>query len=247
VLVKGYILGVPRATGRTDWLHQGEAKREAVRQMFAEIAPSYDRVNGLLSLNLHHRWRSVAVDCIQVKPGDLVADICCGTGDFATEVANRGAHVLGLDFCLPMLDLATQKGVRHAAWGLADACTLPVATASMDAVTVGWGLRNVPDLDAALAEIARVLKPGGRFACLDMARPEAPVVGWFSERAFHVVTPLVGRLVGHADAYQYLPKSAERFVSRAVLRQKLEKAGLHDVRERSFMFGNISLTWGVKR
>lgn len=238
---------MPRATGRADWLHQGEAKREAVRRMFAEIAPTYDRVNGLLSLNLHHRWRKIAVDAIQVHAGDMVADLCCGTGDFAAEVSARGARVVGLDFCLPMLDLATHKGVPRSAWGLADACILPLASASVDAVTVGWGLRNVPDLDAALREITRVLKPGGRFACLDMARPEVPVLGWVAERAFHLVTPLVGRLMGHADAYTYLPKSAERFVGRAVLRQKLEALGFQEVRERSFMFGNISLMWGVKR
>ena len=214
--------------------------------MFAEIAPSYDRVNGLLSFNLHRRWRSIAVDTLNVVPGDLVLDICCGTGDFAAELAARGARVYGLDFCLPMLALATQKGIERAGWGLADACRLPLRAGELDAVTVGWGLRNVPDLDGALAEAARVLKSGGRFVSLDMARPETPVLGRIAEKAFHVMAPLIGKLFGHSDAYTYLPKSAERFASRAELREKLEAAGFARVYSRSFMFGNICLMGGVK-
>lgn len=217
--------------------------------MFAEIAPSYDRVNGLLSFNLHHSWRRAAVKAIEVAPGERVLDLCCGTGDFASVLAERvGASggVVGLDFCLPMLQVAVGKGVRSALWGLADACRLPLGDAQFDAVTVGWGLRNVPELDSALAEAARVLRPGGRFATLDMAKPETPVFGPLAEAGFHVAAPMVGRWVGHSDAYTYLPKSTERFVSRAELRRRMERVGFVRVRQRSFCFGNVCLMWGVK-
>ena len=214
--------------------------------MFAEIAPSYDRVNGLLSFNLHHRWRRYAVDAIEVRPGESVLDVCCGTGDFASVLSDRGARVVAMDFCLPMLSLATQKDIPRTQWGLADACFLPLGPSLFDAVTVGWGLRNVPDLDGALREAARVLKPGGRFVTLDMARPETPVLGRIAEKGFHVMAPLIGKLVGHSDAYTYLPKSTERFVTRAELAEKMAHAGFRDIRHRSFMFGNICLMWGVK-
>src|SRR5579863_5707980 len=145
------------------WTEEGSQKREAVRRMFGEIAPSYDRLNGLMSLSLHRRWRAFAVDLLALKLGETALDLCCGTGDFMPllqKAVGASGAVVGADFSAPMLAIAAQKGQRKLTMG--DACEVPVRDASVDAVTVGWGIRNVPDQDRAHLEIARILKPGGR-------------------------------------------------------------------------------------
>jgi demethylmenaquinone methyltransferase/2-methoxy-6-polyprenyl-1,4-benzoquinol methylase len=225
---------------------EGEEKREVVRELFADVAPSYDLVNGLLSLSLHHRWRRAAVEGLGLREEDWALDVCCGTGDFLVPLAKVvGGRVVGVDFCAPMLARAREK-VPCAALQLGDACRLPIAGGRFDAVTVGWGLRNVPDVGAALREANRVLKPGGRFVTLDMARPRNGVVGRVSEWAFHTVVPLVGRVFGKSRAYTYLPKSTLQFLSRDELKRAMEQAGFSDVRTRDFAFGNVCMHWGTK-
>ena len=156
------------------------------------------------------------------------------------------ADLVGVDFCEPMLELARRKLGDRAALILGDACALPLGARLFDLVTVGWGLRNVPDIDLALSEAARVLKPGGRFATLDMARPRPGLVGSVSEWMVHRFAPLVGRLFGRSEAYTYLPKSAERFLSREQMAGAMERAGFSDVRWFDFAFGNVCLHVGVK-
>lgn len=235
------------STSREPWLKHGEEKREAVQRLFSEIAPSYDRVNGWMSLNLHSRWRQIAVSVLGLREGDAVLDICCGTGDFLSplrKAVGTTGHVFGADFCLPMLQIASEKSPNPLA--VADACALPYQASQFEAVTVGWGLRNVPDIDLAISEATRVLKPGGRFLSLDMARPEVPLFGAIAERMFHVIVPLMGKIVGHPEPYAYLPKSTERFDSRATLAARFEKAGLRNIRSRNLFFGNIFMIWGEK-
>ncbi|HXH59930.1 MAG TPA: class I SAM-dependent methyltransferase, partial [Fimbriimonadaceae bacterium] len=147
--------------------------------------------------------------------------------------------------CQPMLDLARKKfpGVRLV---LADAGRLPIRDGTFDGATVGWGLRNLPDVSVALREIARVLKPGGRFVTLDMARPRIPIVGRISEATCHTIVPLIGRMFGKSEAYTYLPKSAAVFMSREEMRSAMEQAGFQDVRWRDLYFGNVCMHWGVK-
>src|SRR5688572_4273319 len=145
------------------WLAEGAQKREAVRAMFGEIAPTYDLLNSIMSLRLHHRWRKFAVGQLELSEGNSALDLCCGTGDFMMPlrkaVGPRG-RLLGIDFSQPMLDRAKRKGLAEVALG--DACQLPIQSSRFDAVTVGWGLRNVPDVPAALGEIVRALRAGGR-------------------------------------------------------------------------------------
>jgi demethylmenaquinone methyltransferase/2-methoxy-6-polyprenyl-1,4-benzoquinol methylase len=237
-----------RLTDRTPWTAQGEEKREAVRRMFAQIAPSYDRMNGLMSLRLHRRWRQIAVDSLGLPAGATVLDLCCGTGDFLVPLRRAvgpQGRVFAGDFCLPMLDRAREKD-DSAALALADAGQLPYASDTFDAVTVGWGIRNVPDVDRVHGEIARVLRSGGTFVSLDMARPRNRLFGSASEWVFHRLVPLLGQWMGHAEAYRYLPESTRRFMTREELAESMTRAGFAEVAWRDLFFGNVCLHRGRK-
>jgi demethylmenaquinone methyltransferase / 2-methoxy-6-polyprenyl-1,4-benzoquinol methylase len=229
------------------WLAEGTQKRAAVRNMFSDLAPTYDLANSLLSLSLHHRWRSQAVAMLDMRLGDRALDVCCGTGDFLAPlrraIGSSGTAV-GVDFCSPMLAKAAEKYGSVASLALGDACRLPLANEVFDGVTVGWGIRNVPDIDEAHREIFRVLRPGGRFVSLDMARPKNGVVRAVSEFIFSTVVPRLGKLFGHGQAYTYLPESTQRFWSRERLAASMESAGLIDIRYRDLMFGNICVHYG---
>lgn len=230
------------------WAKTGDDKREAVRSMFAEIAPTYDFMNSVMCARMHFRWRAIAVASLDLRLGDRALDVCCGTGDFTVPLRNAvgsSGMVVGVDFCEPMLDVARQKKVP-AALAVGDACDLPFASSSFDAVTVGWGIRNVPDIDAAHREVARVLKPNGRFVSVDMARPTLKVTRSASDFAFFKVVPKIGALLGKRTAYTYLPESAHRFWNRERLSESMESAGLIDVRHRDFMLGNVCMHWGRK-
>ncbi|MCB0825813.1 MAG: bifunctional demethylmenaquinone methyltransferase/2-methoxy-6-polyprenyl-1,4-benzoquinol methylase UbiE [Armatimonadetes bacterium] len=231
------------------WQREGEAKREAVREMFADIAPTYDRVNTIVSTGQDEKWRRAAVEAINLQPGESVLDLCSGTGAFLPHImakVGEAGLVTGVDFCAPMLAEAKTKFGEKVSLQVGDATELPFQAESFDAMTVGWGLRNVPDLDRALSEAARVLKPGGRFVTVDMARPRG-LIGPISEWACGTIVPLVGRVFGKTEAYTYLPKSAQRFASREELTAKMEKAGFSDVQFKDFYFGNICMHWGVKK
>ena len=232
---------------RPIWTEEGSSKRHAVQRMFDDIAPTYDLLNGLLSFANHHRWRALAVSSLNLKPGDSVLDLCCGTGDFLVplrKAVGPAGQLLGLDLSEQMLGVAEKKLSEPLAQ--ADACSLPSRSGSFDAVTVGWGIRNVPDQDAAHREIARVLRPGGRFVSIDMARPDSAMVRSASEFMFHRAVPLLGAVFGRREAYTYLPKSTERFMNRDQLEQSMRDAGFSDVGWRDFMFGNICMHWGTK-
>ena len=230
------------------WQAKGEQKRAAVQRMFGEIAPTYDRVNGLISFSLHHRWRSFAVSLLKLHAGESALDLCCGTGDFLKPLSSSvgpSGKVVGVDFCGPMLAVAHRKFPKLGL-SLGDAGRLPIATGQFQAVTVGWGIRNVPDIDAAHREIARVLGPKGRFVSLDMARPENAILGGVSRWVFNNLVPLIGRIFGRAEAYTYLPKSTERFWSRSELAESMRRAGFSEVGWHNLFFGNICVHWGVK-
>lgn len=230
------------------WQAEGGQKRAAVQQMFADIAPTYDLLNSLMCFRLHHRWRRFAVSRLQLKSGARALDVCCGTGDFMRplrEAVGPAGTVAGVDFCLPMLSMAQKKAIPGGL-ALGDACSLPVQGSQFDAVSVGWGIRNVPDIDAAHRELFRVLKPGGRFVSLDMARPRNPLFRAASEWTFHTLVPFLGRLFGKTEAYTYLPKSTERFKSREDLAASMTSAGFTEVGHRDLFFGNICVHWGRK-
>jgi len=229
------------------WERQGQEKRTAVKAMFAEIAPVYDRMNAILSFTLHRKWRAFAADQLNLTLGNTALDVCCGTGDFMTELrklVGPQGQVVGMDFCLPMLEGAQNKQADPLSLG--DACALPVKSESVNGVTVGWGIRNVPSIDAAHAEIYRVLKPEGKFVSIDMAIPNHPILRGISKFMFQTVSPALGKLMGKGQAYTYLPASTERFSTRQQLADSMRRAGFIDVQYRDLMLGNICVHWGKK-
>jgi demethylmenaquinone methyltransferase/2-methoxy-6-polyprenyl-1,4-benzoquinol methylase len=212
----------------------GQAKRSYVRGIFTAIAPRYDLLNHLLSLNVDRRWRRAAVDRLdwEARPAGTYLDLCAGTMDLAAELAHRpGFHgsVVGADFVLPMLARGRDKAAR-AAPVAADALELPFPPATFDGAMVAFGVRNLADLDAGLAEAARVLKPDARFVILEFATPRfAPLRAAYLFYFRHIL-PSVGRVVSkHTDAYTYLPESVLAFPDPEALAARLQAAGFRNV------------------
>jgi demethylmenaquinone methyltransferase/2-methoxy-6-polyprenyl-1,4-benzoquinol methylase len=227
----------------------GAEKRSRVQSMFAAIAPTYDHLNTLLTANRHHAWRAEAVAELHLSPGDAVLDLCTGTGDFLTPLrraVGSTGRIWAVDYCEPMLVRARPKADATVQLVLADAGAIPLAEGSVDAVTVGWGIRNVPDIDATHREIYRVLKPGGRFVSVDTAVPTQPVVRALSQAVSGPFAALLGRTFGHASAYDYLAESTQRFWSRERLASSMEVAGFTSIRISDRLFGNICLHFGTR-
>jgi demethylmenaquinone methyltransferase/2-methoxy-6-polyprenyl-1,4-benzoquinol methylase len=217
-----------------------------VQEMFAEIAPGYDRMNRLMTGNNDRRWRAAAVKVLDVQPGETALDLCCGTGDFIPILEGAGATVSGIDFCLPMLQRALDKTQHRFELAVGDACRMPVKNGAVDLVTVGWGIRNVPDIDEAHREIFRILKPGGRFVSLDMAVPENALVRGISGVVCGRIMPKLGAWLSNAKAYRYLPESTQRFMTREELVRSMECAGFVGVKFKNFAMGNVCMHWGMK-
>jgi demethylmenaquinone methyltransferase/2-methoxy-6-polyprenyl-1,4-benzoquinol methylase len=214
----------------------GTLEAGQVRAMFDGIAGFYDLLNSVMTAGLHHRWRERAVDLARVGPGSRVLDVATGTGDLAIELARRvspGGEVVGSDFSEAMLERARAKSKPAAAelrfeWG--DALDLPFADGAFDAATVGFGARNFSDLARGLAEMVRVVRPGGRVVVLEFTSPTRAPLSLFYRLWFDRVVPLLGALAGDSDAYTYLPNSVKRFPAPPELAAELERAGLREIR-----------------
>jgi demethylmenaquinone methyltransferase/2-methoxy-6-polyprenyl-1,4-benzoquinol methylase len=219
-----------------------------VRGMFDRIARHYDAMNSAMTAGLHHRWRERTADRLELEPGDAALDVCCGTGDLALELRRRvgpAGRVIGCDFSEPMLELARDKAAREGmsdvAFEWADALQLPYDDGAFDAVTVGFGARNLADLDRGIAEMARVLKPGGRLGILEITVPRRPPLSTFYSLWFDRIVPVLGRLAGDAAAYTYLPQSVDRFPDADTLAGLLEAVGLVRVRYSLLGLGTVAL------
>jgi demethylmenaquinone methyltransferase / 2-methoxy-6-polyprenyl-1,4-benzoquinol methylase len=210
----------------------GTLEQEQVRAMFDRIARVYDLMNSVMTAGLHHRWRERAADLAALAPGASALDVACGTGDLAIELARRvgpAGSVVGADFSDAMLDRARAKsgGVE---WEWADALALPYEDDRFDAATVGFGARNFSDLDRGLAEMVRVVRPGGRVVVLEITTPQRPPLSTFFSIWFDRVVPALGRIAGDREAYSYLPSSVKRFPAPVELGRGMVAAGLTDVR-----------------
>jgi demethylmenaquinone methyltransferase/2-methoxy-6-polyprenyl-1,4-benzoquinol methylase len=206
--------------------------------MFDRIAPFYDAMNHTMTAGLDRRWRRLTAEAV-VRPGDVVLDACCGTGDLAVAAARAGGRVTGLDFSEPMLERAQRKA-PELEWVHGDLLELPFGDASFDAATVGFGVRNVDDLQGALTELRRVLGPDGRLGILEITRPRGPLAPFY-RLWFDGVVPLLGKLLPGGSAYTYLPASVRRFPGPAELAKMIEAAGFRDVRVRLFAGGIVAL------
>ena len=200
---------------------------DAVRTMFDRIAPIYDTMNRVMTAGLDLRWRRLAASAA-VRPGDRVLDAACGTGDLAVAALRAGAaSVTGVDFAPRMLERARRKAPAIT-WVEGDLLALPFADASFDAATIGFGIRNVSDLELGLRELRRVLRPGGRLAILEITRPRGRLRPFFS-LWFDRIVPAAGRLLPGGSAYAYLPASVRRFPAAEELASLVAGAGFTDV------------------
>lgn len=233
----------------------GRDKEAYIERMFSSIAPKYDLMNSVMSLNMHKAWRRFAVSQSGLSEGGCALDVCCGTGDFAFELAQvvgEGGRVVGLDFSAPMIELAGDKARKlnreWVSFVVGNACELPFEDNSFDCVTMGFGLRNVADVGKAIFEMARVTRPGGRVVNLEISKVRSPLLRLPWMLYFYALTPYTASMFGaKREAYEYLPQSVKEFISREELSAEFERAGLKDVRYRDLMFGAVCVHVGVKR
>jgi demethylmenaquinone methyltransferase/2-methoxy-6-polyprenyl-1,4-benzoquinol methylase len=222
----------------------GTLQPDGVRTMFDRIAPVYDVMNRVMTVGLDRRWRRLTVEAV-VQPGARVLDACCGTGDLATAAEREGGIVTGLDFSAEMLARARRKS-STIIWDQGDVLALPYADGSFDAATVGFGVRNVADLRAALLELRRVVRPGGRLAILEITQPRGPLRPFFG-LWFDRVVPLLGRVLPGGKAYTYLPASVRRFPGAEELASLIDEAGFDGTRFRLFGGSIVALHTATAR
>ena len=220
----------------------GRLPAESVRTMFDRIAPVYDAMNRTMTAGLDRRWRRITAEAV-VRPGDVVLDACCGTGDLAIAAARAGGRVTGLDFSERMLERARRKA-PELEWVSGDLLSLPFGDGSFDAATVGFGVRNVDDLERALRELRRVLRSGGRLGILEITRPRG-LLAPFYRFWFDAVVPLLGKLLPGGSAYTYLPASVRRFPAPEALTELIAAAGFGEVSYRTFAGGIVALHTAV--
>lgn len=233
-------------------LYNGD-KETYVREMFAGIAPQYDRLNAILSFNQHKLWRRKAVRLARVQPGDCCLDVCTGTGDFAVDLARvvgPNGRVVGADFCEPMirngLDKTTAAPGGPIAMMVSNAEALPYPSHTFHVATVGFGIRNVAHIDCALSEMTRVLKPGGRVCILEFNRPPQRWYKPFVDFYLFQILPRLGGLFSRREAYTYLPESMKYFLSREQLADSMRRAGLSDIQVHNLNFGTVCIHLGTK-
>jgi demethylmenaquinone methyltransferase/2-methoxy-6-polyprenyl-1,4-benzoquinol methylase len=230
----------------------GTLEEPQVRAMFDRIASFYDVMNSVMTAGLHHRWRARAADLARVGPGGRVLDVATGTGDLAVELRRRvgpEGEVVGTDFSEEMLARARQKaaaGGLDIAFEWGNALELPYATDRFDAATAGFGARNFSDLDRGLAEMTRVVRPGGRVVVLEITTPTKPPLSTFYRLWFDTVVPIIGRLTGEEEAYTYLPSSVKRFPGPHELAATMDRAGLADIGYVLTAGGIIAIHAGTK-
>jgi demethylmenaquinone methyltransferase/2-methoxy-6-polyprenyl-1,4-benzoquinol methylase len=226
-------------------------KERAVREMFARIAPYYDLINCLMSWGQDSRWRRVAVRLARPQRG-RVLDVATGTGAMALELARYTDSVVGLDLCQEMMRRGQakteKKGMeKRVDFIMGDALALPFSDNSFDCALNGFALRNVADINLFLAELRRVVKPGGRVVCLELVRPASGIIGAFYRCYLFKVVPVLGRwLSGDGRAYRYLPDSVGCFLSVIEFQKIMEEVGFRQVDHRSLNLGTIAVHVGVK-
>jgi demethylmenaquinone methyltransferase/2-methoxy-6-polyprenyl-1,4-benzoquinol methylase len=226
-------------------LPSGAEKRRAVRAMFDRIAPRYDLLNRLFTAGLDQRWRKLTLDLVEVGASDRVLDVACGTGDLLEMAASRCQRAYGIDFARGMLRAGSVR-LPGSSFVQGDGAALPVRDASLTVVTCGFALRNFVSLPDVLAELARVLVPGGRLALIDVDRPSGAAVRAVHSAWFDRLVPRLGGLLSDRDAYAYLPRSTDYLPPPPMLRGLIEDAGFGAVARRSLLLGSAQIWTAVR-
>lgn len=229
-------------------------KEEHVHDVFQQIAPNYDRMNNIISFNRHKAWRKFAMRKMAVSPGDSAIDLCCGTCDWTLSLAeaSKNGPVTGLDFSEAMLDVGREK-VKRSSFGdriklvQGNAMELPFADNSFDYATIGFGLRNVPDLVQVLQEMRRVVKPGGMVVCLEVSKPTTQPFKGLYYFYFDRILPVFGKVFAKSyEQYKWLPESLKPFPGRKELAQTFRDVGLKQVEDYPLTGGVAALHIGIK-
>jgi ubiquinone/menaquinone biosynthesis methyltransferase len=238
----------------------GSERAARVNELFAAIAPRYDRINDLQSFGMHHRWKDRLVRLAELRPGDRALDVCCGTGDITERLAATGAETVGLDFTAEMIEVARARAQRlqtgnsqpgrtahpHT-YVRGDAMRLPFADNSFDAVTVGFGLRNLAEWQTGLREMHRVAKPGGRLLVLDFGRPDNALWRALYFAYLRLIVPVYGRLFcGNWSAYAYILESLKAYPAQRGVERAMRELDCREVRIIQFFGGAMSINFGVK-
>ena len=229
----------------------GERRAERVEDLFATIAPQYDRINDLQSFWMHRAWKRRLVKMAEVKPGERALDVCCGTGDIAVALAKAGAETTGFDFSKPMLAVAEQRNLKSEISNLkftqGDAQNLPFEDQSFDVVTVGYGLRNLSSWQHGLEEMYRVAKPGGRLLVLEFGKPDNSVWRSIDFAYLKYFVPVFGRLFfGDAATHAYIYESLMHYPAQHGVAEHMRKLGCKDVRIVNLAGGAMSINFGRK-
>ncbi|MFD1357991.1 demethylmenaquinone methyltransferase [Fictibacillus halophilus] len=230
------------------------SKEERVHSVFEKISDQYDYMNDLISFKQHNRWRNDTMKRLSVKPGDNCLDVCCGTGEWTfalAEAAGESGHVTGLDFSENMLKVGREKlkkrSLPQVAFIHGNAMELPFGDNTFDVVTIGFGLRNVPDYFQALKEMARVVKPGGRVVCLETSHPTVPIFKQIFKFYFTYIMPVFGKLFAKSyQEYSWLQESTEAFLTKDELKDLFQKSGLTEVEVKSYALGAAAMHTGKK-
>jgi demethylmenaquinone methyltransferase/2-methoxy-6-polyprenyl-1,4-benzoquinol methylase len=235
-----------------EFLDEGPGRAARVMELFARIAPRYDLINDLQSFGLHRFWKTRVVKLASVQPGDHALDVCCGTGDLALALADRGAEVVGLDFTENMLTMATarkrpEKKRRRLTFVRADAQRIPFPSNSFNVVTVGYGLRNLANWERGLGEMLRVAKPGGRIVVLEFGKPGNVIWRGPYLCYLRLFVPILGKVFcGSRDAYGYILESLKIYPGQEAVSQKMREIGLKQVRTINLLGGIMSINYGEK-
>jgi demethylmenaquinone methyltransferase/2-methoxy-6-polyprenyl-1,4-benzoquinol methylase len=247
----GAISGAGREPVKESALPTGEARAQLVQEMFDRISERYELLNTLMSAGLHRLWNKKAVQATGLHAGNRALDLACGTGSLTRDLSKRVGPegcVLGVDFSEEMLRVARSKSLPNVEYRLGDATDLEgIENGSFDAVTIAYGARNIPNLDALFSGMARAARPGGRVVCLEIARPEDRFFSAFYGLWFDRVVPWLGAKVSGDDwAYSYLPESVKEFVAPEKLSDIMRHSGLQDVTWRGYAGGIVTLHAGTK-
>ena len=221
-------------------------REQLIRRVFSRVAPRYDLMNDLMSMGIHRLWKRRFARAADARPGQVIVDLAGGTGDVAALLAARDRTVIVCDPSREMMDAGRERDLRDIRWLAGTGEAIPLADGSVDTVTIAFGIRNVTSMESALAEILRVLRPGGRFLCLEFSRPVAPVRPFYGVFNRTVIPRLGAWVSRNPEAYRYLIESIRRFPDQREMQGILETAGFVDVRWRNQSFGIACLHEGTR-